>query len=100
VQVNAEVRKDVDEAAVVEERTNAIRSCVSFDIPEDEYGDSSSDSDDVEAGDGVVWRTSGVQAEAYRKSMLIWKNEIKGKGQLFASASEVKISIRKYTIAN
>jgi len=63
--------EEVDEVAVVEERTNVIRSCVSFDIPEDESGDSSSDSDDDEVGDGVVWPTSGVQAEAYRKRMLI-----------------------------
>ena len=38
----------------MEKRIKAIRSCVSFDIPEDESGDSSSDSDGDEAGDGVV----------------------------------------------
>lgn len=92
--------EEVEEAAVVEECTKVIRSCVSFDILEDESGDSSSDSGDNEAGDGVVWATSGVQAEAYRKRMLIWKNEIKAKGQVFASVSEVKISIWKYAIAN
>ena len=70
-----------------------IRSCVSFDIPKDESGDSSSNSNGDEAGDGVVWPITGVQVEAYRKRMLIWKNEIKAKGQVFASASEVKISI-------
>ena len=32
--------------------------------------------------------------------MLIWKSEIKGNGQLFAFASEVKISIWKYAIGN
>jgi len=32
--------------------------------------------------------------------MLIWKNEIKGKGQLFASTTKAKISIWKYAIAN
>jgi len=52
--------EEVDEAAVVEERTKMIRSCVSFDIPDDEYDDSSSDSDNDEAGDGVVWPTLGV----------------------------------------
>ena len=34
-QVNTEVGKDVDEAAVVKERTNPIRSYVLFDIPEE-----------------------------------------------------------------
>ena len=66
-----EVDEAVDEAVVVEERMKVIRSCVSFDIPEDESGNSSSDSDDDEAGDGAVWPTSGVQADAYRKRMLI-----------------------------
>ena len=64
-QVNTEVGEDVDQAAVVEERTNAIRSCVLFDIPEDKSGDASSDSDDEEAGDGVVWPTLEAQAEVY-----------------------------------
>jgi len=32
--------------------------------------------------------------------MLIWKNKIKGKGQVFASANEVKISVWKYDIVN
>jgi len=57
--------EEVDEVAIIEERTKVIRSCVLFDIPEDESGDSSSDSDDDDAGDGVVWPTSGVQVEAY-----------------------------------
>ena len=57
--------EDVDEATVIEKRTNAIRSYVSFDILENESGDSSSDSDNDDAGDGVVWPISGVQVEAY-----------------------------------
>jgi len=32
--------------------------------------------------------------------MLIWKNKIKGKGQVFASTNEVKISVWKYAITN
>lgn len=64
-QGNTEQGEEVDEPVVVKERTNAIRSTVSFDIPDDESSDSSSDSDEDEAGDGVVWPTSGVQAEVY-----------------------------------
>jgi len=65
VQGNIREGEEVDEAAVVGEHTKVIRSYVLFDIPENESGDSSSYSDDDEAGDGVVWPTSGVQAEAY-----------------------------------
>jgi len=57
--------EEVNEAAVMKERTKVIRSCVSFDIPKDEFGDLSSDSDDDEGADGVVRPTSGVQVEAY-----------------------------------
>jgi len=78
---------------VVKECTNAIRSSVSFDIPDDESSDSSSGFDKDEAGNGVVWSTLEAQAKAYRKRTLIWKNEIKGKSRVFASTSEVKISI-------
>ena len=77
---NTEEGEEAHDPVVVKELTNAIRSSVPFYIPDDECGTSSSTSDEDEAGDGVVWPTSGVQAEAYRKRMLIWKNEIKGKG--------------------
>ena len=53
--------EEVNEAAVMKERTKVIRSCVSFDIPEDESGDSSSDSNDDEAGDGVVSQHRGCK---------------------------------------
>jgi len=52
--------EEVNEAAVVEEHTKVTRRCVSFDIPEDESGDSSSNSDDDEIGDSAVWPTSGL----------------------------------------
>lgn len=53
-QGNTEQGEEVDEPAVVKECTNAIKSSVSFNIPDDKSGDSSSDSEEDEAGDGVV----------------------------------------------
>ena len=53
-QGNTEQGEEVDEPFVVKERTNAIRSTISFDIPDEESGDSSSRFDEDEASDGVV----------------------------------------------
>jgi len=49
----------------MKELTNAIRSSISFHIPDDESGDSCFDFDEDEVGDVIVWPTSEVQAEAY-----------------------------------
>ena len=68
---NTEEGEEAYDLVVVKERRNAIMSSVSFYIPDDECDNSRSGSDEDEAGDGVVWLTSGVQAEAYRKRMLI-----------------------------
>jgi len=37
-------------------------------------------------GEEVVWGRSEVNAESYKRKMVIWKNEIMGKGQKFLSA--------------
>jgi len=42
---------------VVKERRHAISSIISFDVPDDECGDSTFGSDEDEAGDGGVWST-------------------------------------------
>jgi len=60
---------------------------------ESESSDSSSDFEDEEGVDGELWPQSGVHSIAYRRRMSIWKNEFKGKGQVFASAEVVRCSI-------
>jgi len=57
---------------------------------------SESEADDEE----VVWGSSGVNAESYKKKMVIWKNKIIGKGQKFQSADAFRYSIWKYAIAH
>ena len=43
---------------------------------------------------------SGLQAESHWKRIKVWKNEIKGKGQIFASAERFWPSIWKFSIAH
>jgi len=62
---NKEKGEEVHDPSVMKESTHVIRCSVSFDIPDDESGDSGSSSDEDEAGDGVVWPTFKVQVAAY-----------------------------------
>ena len=45
---------------------------------------------DVEEG---VWSRSGVNAESYKRKMVIWKNEIMGKGQKFLSVDAFRLEL-------
>ena len=73
---------------------------VGEEFPELDSSHSSSSSEDEEGIDGELWPQSGVHSQAYRRRMAIWKNEFKGKGQLFASAEAVRHSMWRYAIAN
>ena len=64
---NTEEGEEAHDPVVAKECTNAIRSSVSFYIPDDECGNSSSGSDEDEAGDGVVWPTSGGASKSVSK---------------------------------
>ena len=48
----------------------------------------------------MVWARFGADAEAYIRRRSIWRNVIKGKGQLFSSADTFRYTIWKYAIAN
>ena len=61
---------------------------------------SGTDSESEADGEKVIWGRLGVKAESYRKKMVIWKNEIIGKGQKFQSADAFRYSIWKYAIAH
>ena len=63
----------------------------------DEDGDLSGTDTDGEDG---VWGHSGVNAEAYKRRMVIWKNKIIEKGQKFLSPDAFRYSIWKYAIAH
>ena len=49
----------MDDYSVVKECRHAIRSIVSFDVPDEECGDLTSGSDEDKGGEGGVWPTSG-----------------------------------------
>ena len=57
-----------------------------------------SDTDSESDGEGgeEVWGRSGVNAETYKRKMVIWKNEILGEGQRFSSVDAFRYSIWKY----
>jgi len=61
--------------------------------PAEESDLSGTDSESEAEGEEVVWGRSGVNAEWYKKKMVIWKNEIIGKGQKFQSADAFRYSI-------
>ena len=69
-------------------------------MPDAGFADSDSASESDEDEERVVWVRSGVEAEAYLRRRSIWKNVIKGKGQLFPSADAFRCTIWKYAIAN
>jgi len=73
---------------------------VRAEFPESDSYNSSSDSEDEEGVDGELWSQSSVHSQAYRRRMAIWNNEFKGKGQVFASAEAVRLSMWRYAIAN
>ena len=62
------------------------------------HSESGSESDDDR--EVVVWARSGVEAEDYIKRRTIWKNVIKGVGQMFSLADSFRYTIWKYAIAN
>ena len=67
----------------------------------DEDGDlSGTDSETDTDGEDSVWGHFGVNAEAYKKRIVIWKNKITGKGQKFPSTDAFKYSIWKYAVAH
>jgi len=51
-------------------------------------------------GEEDVWGRSRVNAETYKRKMVIWKNEIVGKGQKFSSVDAFRYSIWKYAIGH
>jgi len=61
---------------------------------------SSVGSEDEEGVDGELWLQSSVHSQAYGWRMAIWKNEFKGKGQVFASARAIRRSMWRYAIIN
>ena len=66
------------------------------DVCEGQRGDSDmsgSDSESDVEGEEHVWGRSGVNAEAYKRKMVIWRNEIFGKGQWFSLADAFRYSI-------
>jgi len=44
-------------------------------------------------GEEVVWGSLGVNAESYKRKMVIWKNEIMGKGQKFLSVDAFRLEL-------
>ena len=95
-------RRNVEEGSRFDEGGgNAVKRGrnVGEEFPELDSSHSSSSSEDEEGIDGELWPQSGVHAQAYRRRMAIWKNEFKGKGQLFASAEAVRHSMWRYAIA-
>ena len=68
-------------------------------VCEGEDGESERSDTDLESdGEGgeVLWGRSGVNAETYKRKMVVWKNEILGEGQRFPSADAFRYSIWKY----
>ena len=63
-------------------------------VCEGEHGESkmlgTDSKSDGEGGD-EVWGRSRVNAETYKRKMVIWKNEILGEGQRFSSADAFSI---------
>jgi len=62
-------------------------------IPDDDFNDSDSASESDRDEERVLWARLGVEAEAYIRRRSIWKNVIKGKGRLFASADAFRCTI-------
>jgi len=62
-------------------------------MTDDVFTDSDSTSESDEDEERVVWARSRVKAEAYLRRRSIWKNVIKGKGQLFSSADAFRCTI-------
>lgn len=52
---------------------------------EEDLDDSTTDSKSDADGEERVWSQSGVNLEAYKRRMDMYKNEIIGKGQRFSS---------------
>ena len=96
-------RAIVDEGSPSEEGGgNAVKRGrnIGEEYPEAESSDCSSGSSDCSSGsedeegvDGELWPQSGVHSQAYRRRMTIWKNEFKGKEQVFASVEAVRHSM-------
>ena len=49
---------------------------------------------------GNVWQRSGVQAQSYYRKLGVWKNVIRGVGQIFLSAEVFREMICLFAIAN
>ena len=54
---------------------------------------SGTDSESDGEGEEDVWSRSEVNAETYKRKMVIWKNEILGKGRRFSSPDAFRYSI-------
>ena len=70
------------------------------DATDGEFDDVESDSGSEIEGEVGVWSASGVTSEAYKRTMVVWKNEIRGKGQKFTLADAFRYRMWKYAIAH
>jgi len=68
---------------------------------DDEVSVVSDDGGDDEINrNGNVWPRSGVQAQNYYRKLSVWKNVIRGVGQVFQSAEVFREMICQFAIAN
>ena len=64
------------------------------------FDDGLSESDSETEGEIGVWSASGMNLEAYKRRMVMWKSKIRGKVQKFASTDAFRYYIWKYAIVH